>query len=1082
MGVLRHRMSFAVLLTGMACVVVFLAAPVDSVLQIAAWFVPFALATGLLGARLKGSPPAIRGPLGMLFAGCLLYAAASLVWYVGPVRFGWQLPFPSPLDAAFFLAHAAYAAFFVMVLRRGASADAVGSRIALTDSLIVTTSASAVLWVAVISPNLTNGTAWLPTAVAVLYPAFILVLFALTARLAVLGRLTGTGPGLLLLVWVGGELAGDVVHGIQSANGTFSYDLVLTAYMAAYTALAALAVHPGFTGMLSPGAAPAVSDSAELAGRRMPGAVRPAFLLLASLVPLVLAGWQQEHVVALLATTAVTFGLATYRTSLVAGDLGEQRRLAARLEQAVTEVGAQRDGLARLAAVVHSTDDSVIMMTPGGLITSWNPGAERAYGYSDAEALGAHVSMIIAPERIGIFGPTMAALAEGQTVRLDTVHVRKDGSRVPTSVAISTVYDDTGGPIGVVAIARDMTERNRAEEQARDVSRQLEAQASQLARLAYSDPLTGLGNRTLFGQRLSELAQTAAPDAGGRFALVVLDLDDFKVVNDSLGHATGDALLVAAAERLRAVVGDGGTVARLGGDEFAVLLDSADETGAVRVAELVLAQFYRDFHVLGHALRTTASVGIAAGSPDADATDLLRNADLAMYAAKAAGKGKLAVYRSEMFVEAQQRLDLENHLRHAVEHEEMHLAYQPIVDAATGGLCTVEALLRWQHPTWGMVSPATFIPVAERSGTIVPLGAWVLRTACRDARELADQRGGPVRVAVNVSARQLHAADFASVVRSALDDSGIDPALLTLELTESLLMDEDGYSTAVLRELSALGVRLSIDDFGTGHSSLARLRTLPVTELKIDRAFVHEMGPDGDCGPIITAIVAMARALGLSVVAEGVETHVQLEALQRLGCDAVQGFLVARPTPLADLRFDFPAVKAPAPGSSGDNLLELVTRLRAHASRTGTTTSPVTELVREALAELVSASGLDTMYLTRVDLASDVQQVLLAHSTCGQLVPEGLVVDWSDTLCKRASEIGPGVHHRRAEVLPRQPSRARAGSSDLHQRPHPAPRRRAGRHPVRGLFDGVRAQPGRPDHDRDLRARHRSSARRGAAR
>jgi diguanylate cyclase (GGDEF)-like protein len=423
-----------------------------------------------------------------------------------------------------------------------------------------------------------------------------------------------------------------------------------------------------------------------------------------------------------------------------------------------------------------------------------------------------------------------------------------------------------------------------------------------LRHLACHDPLTGLGNRTVLHQRLGDILQAPAAGAGSAAALIVLDLDDFKVVNDSLGHVTGDALLVAAADRLRAVAGEEGTVIRLGGDEFAVLVNTADETAAIGLGERILAEFHRDFDVQGHTVRTTASVGITVESAVADSADLLRNADLAMYAAKSAGKGKLAVYRREMLDGARQHLDLNNHLRHALQRQEMHVVYQPIVDAATGDLRALEALLRWRHPTWGTVPPETFIPVAELSGTILPLGAWVLRTACRDARQLAEHHGRDIQVAVNVSARQLQSPEFVSVVRSALEDSGLHPGLLTLEVTESLLM-EDGHAIPALHRLHEVGVHLAIDDFGTGHSSLARLRNLPVTELKIDRAFIKEITL-GDCGPIITAVLAMAHALGLKVVAEGVETQMQLQALTQLQCDAIQGYLVSPPVPVTGLQLD----------------------------------------------------------------------------------------------------------------------------------------------------------------------------------
>lgn len=372
-----------------------------------------------------------------------------------------------------------------------------------------------------------------------------------------------------------------------------------------------------------------------------------------------------------------------------------------------------------------------------------------------------------------------------------------------------------------------------------------------------------------------------------------------------------------------------------------------------------------------------------------------------------AGKGKLAVYREDMLRAAQQRLDLENYLRHAVARGEMHLAYQPIVGTATGELHSVEALMRWQHPAWGAIPPAAFIPVAEATGTIIPLGAWALHQACHDAAKLAEQHGRAVRMSVNVSVRQLRSPEFVGMVRAALDDSGLEPALLCLEVTESLLIDDDHRIIAALRDVHALGVQLSIDDFGTGHSSLARLRTLPFAELKIDRSFTNEISNDGDCGPIITAIVAMARALGLSVVAEGVETQHQLQALQRLGCDTVQGFLIGRPGELENLHLQPPVPTASTIATAENALVDLVMRLRAYQPDDGRFAEPVVSLVRNALAELAVLTGLDTLYLTRVDLDAEVQEVLLSHSTSVHLVPEGLVVAWEDSVCKKAVDVGP---------------------------------------------------------------------------
>ena len=694
--------------------------------------------------------------------------------------------------------------------------------------------------------------------------------------------------------------------------------------------------------------------------------------------------------------------------SLVAFRLFEDRReLVERLVvERTAKLRRQAQLLSLRAAAIAATHDAVIETCPAGVITGWNRGAERLYGYAESEALGAHVTMLLTPESLASFSSQLSELRQGQSLRIDGFTVCKDGGRVATSVTVSTVYDDAAEVIALVGIARDMTERNRAEEQLQAAARQLQTQADHLTRLAFHDPLTGLGNRTLFLQRLDQLMAPGGTGAA-EFALLWLDLDDFKVVNDSLGHAAGDELLVAAGNRLRDVVGADGTVARLGGDEFAVLLHRAGEAEAVATGEQILTEFYRDFRVLGEELQITASLGITVGTAGADPADLLRRGDLAMYAAKLAGKGKLAVYRPNMLFAAQQRLDIENHLRHALARGEIHLDYQPIVGVSTGDLQSVEALLRWQHPAWGAIPPGAFIPVAEASGMIMALGAWALHQACRDACELAGQHGGGVRMSVNVSVRQLQSPDFLTTVRAALEESGLQPSLLCLEVTESLLIDDDHRTAAVLRELHGLGVRLSIDDFGAGHSSLARLRTLPFSELKIDRSFIKEINGDGVCGPIITAIVAMARALGLSVVAEGVETQVQLEALQRLGCDTVQGFLTGRPGPLRDLHLDAPAATGSTIVTAESELVDLVMRLRAYSSSDAGPTEPVTSLVRDALVALTTLTGLQTIYLTRVDLDAGTQEVLLSHSTSTDLVPEGLVVDWRDTVCRRAVDVGP---------------------------------------------------------------------------
>jgi diguanylate cyclase (GGDEF)-like protein len=443
---------------------------------------------------------------------------------------------------------------------------------------------------------------------------------------------------------------------------------------------------------------------------------------------------------------------------------------------------------------------------------------------------------------------------------------------------------------------------------------ELAVQRDELEDLAFSDALTHLANRARLLERLGEALAPAPGRSGQRVGVLMLDLDDFKVVNDSLGHGTGDALLVAAGARLAESVAGLGTVARLGGDEFAVLLPGTTPSVAVAVAEQVTEALARPFEVDGRLLHTAASVGVAVVAPGADAQAVMQAADLAMYAAKAAGGGAVRVFEPSLLERAQARLELESHLRWAVARDELAVVYQPIVDLATGRVTSLETLVRWHHPAWGVVPPDRFIPAAESTGTIVGIGEWVLRRACRDMVEVNRDRAEPLSVTVNVSVRQAQDPGFIRTVRRALADSRLPATLLVLEVTESLVMDPSAASAATLEELAGLGVRLSIDDFGAGHSSLVRLRELPVRELKIDGDLVRHLDEDGTTRPIVTAIVALGRALGLAVIAEGVEEPAQLEAVRELGCDRVQGYLLARPTPLDQVVFELQVPPAVAVG------------------------------------------------------------------------------------------------------------------------------------------------------------------------
>jgi diguanylate cyclase (GGDEF)-like protein len=424
---------------------------------------------------------------------------------------------------------------------------------------------------------------------------------------------------------------------------------------------------------------------------------------------------------------------------------------------------------------------------------------------------------------------------------------------------------------------------------------------TEMAHQAFHDSLTGLANRALFKDRveqgLARLRRHRKP-----LAVFFLDLDRFKAINDSFGHVVGDELLIAVSQRLAKCVRAEDTVARLGSDEFAVLVENLNGDAEVRVVADRVKNAFRDPIVIdGRELVVAASTGIAlseAGTESAD--DLLRNADMAMYRAKAAGGGARQ-YLPEMHAGVIERLELESGLRQALKRNELYLAYQPIVDLRTGRLSGAEALLRWQHPTRGLISPAEFIPVAETSGMIVPIGEWVLRQACRDARRWDQIPGGKqLSVSVNLSGRQLQSSELPSIVPQALLNAGLAPGRLTLEMTESVLIDRNDETLALLHELRRLGVRLAIDDFGTGYSSLSYLHRFPVDTLKIDRSFVERLTGEADDSSLVGSIIRIGQGLRVATVAEGIEDATQLRALQDLGCDHGQGYHFARPMSAAD--------------------------------------------------------------------------------------------------------------------------------------------------------------------------------------
>ena len=434
-------------------------------------------------------------------------------------------------------------------------------------------------------------------------------------------------------------------------------------------------------------------------------------------------------------------------------------------------------------------------------------------------------------------------------------------------------------------------------EQQTDEINQFPRRLDQLARQAFRDPLTGLPNRALFVDRLAH-ALTRTERRGELLAVLFLDLDRFKVINDSLGHSAGDQLLVGLSQRLSVCLRPEDTIARLGGDEFAVLLEDVKDASAVTaVAERLGAELQRPFLFQERELFITVSIGIALTiSRRTTPEEILRDADLAMYHAKARGKARYELFDKSMNKPAHDRLGLELDLRHAITHGDFTLHYQPVVDIDSGRITEVEALVRWNHPQRGLLLPADFVGLTEETGLIVPLGRWIMTEACRQLRQWQTAgAGGPLVMNVNLSARQLQHPHLVDDVARALEETRIDPGTLRLEITETVVMQEAPSTLAKLEALKRLGVRLAIDDFGTGYSSLGYLKRFPVDTLKIDRSFVKGIGRVVEDTAIVRAVITVAKSLGLAVTAEGIENEAQLAELRTLGCDRGQGYLFAKP-------------------------------------------------------------------------------------------------------------------------------------------------------------------------------------------
>jgi diguanylate cyclase (GGDEF)-like protein/PAS domain S-box-containing protein len=566
--------------------------------------------------------------------------------------------------------------------------------------------------------------------------------------------------------------------------------------------------------------------------------------------------------------------------------LGTLARVTGSLVMRETALAELRRSEERFRAVTEAAQDAIILTDAGGVVRYWNRSAERILGYSAEEAVGQSLSgrILGSPALDGQAGGADAFLSEapgaaGRTMQL--MAVRKDGIEVPVELSVATM--ELGAERHAVGILRDITER-----------KEWEARILEMARV---DGLTGLANRRVFAEAIRQ-AIGRVTRGGMAFAVLYLDLDHFKDVNDTLGHPVGDLLLKAVADRLRASIRSADTVARFGGDEFAVLQTGLrDPEDAAALARNLIEMLGRPYVIGGNELRSGASIGVTVYGPDGrDVESLLSHADIALYRAKSEGRGTCRFFTEAMGSEVRTRVALGAELREALGAGQLFLMYQPQMEVRTGRIVGVEALLRWAHPQRGIVQPGEFIPAAERMGLVVPVGRWVINEACRQAKAWLDEGVAPGLVAVNLSAVQLKAPlELERDISRALDETGLPPERLEIELTETAVMETSREHSDVLRRLRASRVRLALDDFGTGYSSLEYLHRFPVDRIKIAQSFVLGLGAVAGDAAIVKAALGLARELGLSAIAEGVETEGQLRLLREWGCPEVQGYYFSPP-------------------------------------------------------------------------------------------------------------------------------------------------------------------------------------------
>ena len=812
----------------------------------------------------------IRIAWALIGASALSWGVGQAVWSYFVLVKGQQVPFPSLADLGSL--GAVPLAIAGVLFFASASARATSSLRTILDALLIGGSLFIISWATMLGAIYRAGSGSLMAQlISLAYAAGDIIIGTIVLILASRAPRANRLPFLLLAGGLMANLLADSAFGyLTTSNAYGTGNPIDTGWIAGYLLIAIASLRAAST----PTASPLASDA-------MTGRIWPALPYLpiagAAIVAIVEESLPTELDPVIFWSMMIVIVGVVLRQYVM---LMDNQRLNRRLEANAADLAKRQE---HFHALVQNSSDVITLIGRHGSIRYQSASVERILGYKEAELIGRPFGDLVHPEdrtqmlrkideAINIVGPPIAA-----ECRLR----RGDDSYCPAEVTITNLLD-LPAVQGLVLNTRDVSERKALEEK--------------LIHQAFHDSLTNLPNRAAFRMHLDHALQG---ETDRRIAVLFLDLDDFKAVNDTLGHDTGDQLLTAAGARIASTLRPGDTVARLGGDEFAVLLRNMDdEQIAARVAERIERQLAPPFAIAGKEISIRASIGIAGLVSGQEAADeLIRNADVAMYIAKSKGKARYVEYEAALATAAIERMELEHDMHGAFQEKQFLLQYEAVVLLESGAIHSLEALVRWNHPRRGLLYPADFIPVAEQSGLIVELGRWILQQAARDGRhwQVRYPSVPAMQISVNLSGRQLEDPEVIKDVVDAVDAAGLDPQSLILELTESVLLADTERVARTLQELRSLGFRLALDDFGTGYSSLGHLRDFPVDILKMDASFVAGIGNGLADGAILRAIIGLANSLGLMTIAEGIERQEQLAALNAMGCNAGQGFYLSKP-------------------------------------------------------------------------------------------------------------------------------------------------------------------------------------------